>query len=102
MQWDPVALKTTVARLLEAAPTAMYLTHYGRVGRDAADVQRLGANMLTLADGMTRIALALRESPERHRLLKSELLALYLADLVQHQGPSTPTAPPNGWRWMWS
>ena len=43
--------------------------------------------MLTLADGMTRIALALRESPERHRLLKSELLALYLADLVQHQGP---------------
>ena len=26
VQWDPVALKTTVARLLEAAPTAMYLT----------------------------------------------------------------------------
>ncbi len=87
VQFDPAALKTTVAQLLETSPTAMYLTHYGRVGRDAADVQRLTANMLALVDGMTRIALALRESPERHRLLKSELLALYLADLVQHQGP---------------
>jgi glyoxylase-like metal-dependent hydrolase (beta-lactamase superfamily II) len=87
VQFDPVALKATVARLLETAPAAMYLTHYGRVGRDAADVQRLAAGMLTLVDGMTQVALALRDSADRHRLLKAELLALYLADLVQHQGP---------------
>lgn len=87
VQFDPAALKTTVAQLLEANPTSMYLTHYGRVGHDAADVRRLAAGMLALVDGMTQIALALRESPERHRLLKSELLPLYLADLVQHQGP---------------
>ena len=68
VQWDPVALKTTVARLLEAAPTAMYLTHYGRVGRDAADVQRLGANMLTLAS----LGIAVAAAARRQNILKRD------------------------------
>lgn len=84
VQFDPEALQSTVARLLERSPQVMYPTHFGRIGGSAAEVARLAQGMLALADRMTAAALSLREAPERHDHLKSALMALYLTALREH------------------
>ncbi|MFN3861556.1 MAG: MBL fold metallo-hydrolase [Roseateles sp.] len=84
VQFEPEALKATVARLLAAAPLAMQLTHYGRVGGSVDEVRRLAAEMLAQVDEMVTLALALREAPDRHARLKAGLLDGYLARLRAH------------------
>jgi len=49
IQFDPIALKESVERLMAKHPEFMYLTHYGRVG----DLQRLAKVM---ADGVDQLA----------------------------------------------
>jgi glyoxylase-like metal-dependent hydrolase (beta-lactamase superfamily II) len=73
VQFDPQALKASVARLLERDPACMYLTHYGRVG----DVRRLAGLMNEQIDAMVALARALGSEPERHSLLVQGLAALY-------------------------
>ena len=54
VQFDPVALRASVERLLAEQPACMYLTHYGRVPAIGAerltDVQRLGRDLLEQVD----------------------------------------------------
>jgi glyoxylase-like metal-dependent hydrolase (beta-lactamase superfamily II) len=80
VQFEPDALRHSVARLLERQPRWMYLTHYGRVG----DVQRLAHTLLDQIDAMVILAQALRDVPERHARLKQGLLALYQDRLATH------------------
>src|SRR5574343_570446 len=84
VQFEPDALKTTVARLLAAEPVAMQLTHYGRVGGSVDEVKRLAALMLTQVDEMVALAQSLRTAPDRHEQLKAALLSGYLAHLRAH------------------
>ncbi|MBA4217155.1 MAG: MBL fold metallo-hydrolase [Methylibium sp.] len=84
VQFDPAALKTTVARLLAAEPVAMQVTHYGRIGGSVAEVRRLAALLLEQVDEMVALAESLRDAPHRHERLKAGLLAGYLARLHTH------------------
>lgn len=87
VQFEPEALKATVARLLAAAPLAMQVTHYGRIGGSVAEVQRLAAVMLEQVDEMVALAESLRAAPDRHERLKAGLLDGYLARLRAHGHP---------------
>ncbi len=88
VQFEPEALKATVARLLAAEPLAMLVTHYGRVGGSVGEVRRLAALMLDQVDEMVALAESLRTAPDRHEKLKAGLLAGYLARLRIHGHPA--------------
>jgi len=83
VQFDPAALRESVARLLSFEPQCMYLTHYSRVG----DVKRLAAMLLEQLDAMVEIALRLRDAPERHAALCRALRALYTDRIKAHGAP---------------
>jgi glyoxylase-like metal-dependent hydrolase (beta-lactamase superfamily II) len=80
VQFEPDALRRSVARLLARDPRCMYLTHYGRV----RDAQRLADTLLDQVDAMVILAQSLRDAPERHARLKHGLLALYQDRLAAH------------------
>lgn len=84
VQFEPEALKATVARLLAAEPLAMQVTHYGRIGGSVDEVRRLAAVMLAQVDEMVALAESLRTAPDRHERLKTALLGGYLAHLRAH------------------
>jgi glyoxylase-like metal-dependent hydrolase (beta-lactamase superfamily II) len=79
-QFEPVALRASVQRLLSFEPACMYLTHYSRIG----DVSRLAARVLVMLDAMVDIGLRHRNAPDRHDALERELAALYAASLAEH------------------
>lgn len=72
-QFEPEALKASVARLLEREPACMYLTHYGRL----TDVPRLARLLCEQIDAMVALARPLRSAPERHERLMHALTELY-------------------------
>lgn len=80
VQFDPEALKTSIARLLALKPAAIYLTHYSRV----EDVARLGRDLIEQIDAMVAIAQAHADAPERHARIVEDLAALYLSRAVAH------------------
>jgi glyoxylase-like metal-dependent hydrolase (beta-lactamase superfamily II) len=80
VQFEPEALKTSIARLLSFEPEAMYLTHYGRL----AQPQAMSKKLLTLLDGMVAIAQGTQAGPERHAQLMAGLRTLYLDSLRAH------------------
>lgn len=80
VHFDPVALKTSVQRLLSYAPESMYLTHYGRVQGVAA----LGAMLLEQIDELVQLATPLRDAPDRHARLKQALSTTYLRRVRAH------------------
>jgi glyoxylase-like metal-dependent hydrolase (beta-lactamase superfamily II) len=80
VQFEPELLKQSVQRLLSQDPDCMYLTHFGRVG----DVQRLGALLLALLQGMVELGQALRKAPERHTALQRGMLTLFADSLAGH------------------
>lgn len=84
VQFEPEALKATVARLLAAEPLAMQVTHYGRIGGSVEEVRRLAAVMLEQVDEMVALAQLLKDVPNRHEALKGGLLAAYLARVQGH------------------
>jgi len=59
VQFEPGPLQASIARMLAAAPTQMYLTHFGRIG----DVPAAGARLLALLARMVERALALAPVP---------------------------------------
>ncbi|MDP1693596.1 MAG: MBL fold metallo-hydrolase [Burkholderiaceae bacterium] len=79
-QFDPPALRASVARLLAFEPDCIYLTHYSRV----REVPRAAQRMLSMLDAMVTLALRLRTSAQRHNRLKRELAALYAQSLAEH------------------
>ena len=80
VQFDPVALRASVQRMLAYAPDCMYLTHYGRIG----DVARLGASLLEQLDAMVALGLSLRTHADRHEALKRGLAEQYVELLARH------------------
>lgn len=74
VQFEPVALKASIARMVAYEPEGMYLTHYGRVG----DVPRLAQALYEQIDAMVAIAEACDGRADRHRCLAAGLSALYL------------------------
>ena len=85
-QFEPVALRATVQRLLSFEPACMYVTHYGRL----IDVQRLGARLLAVLDAMVGIGQSHCAVPDRHATLKRQFTALYAASLREHGIAPTP------------
>jgi glyoxylase-like metal-dependent hydrolase (beta-lactamase superfamily II) len=88
VQFEPDALKDTVARLLAAEPVAMQVTHYGRIGGSVGEVKRLADLMLDQVNEMVALAESLHNTtnpaPDRHERLKAGLLDGYLARLRAH------------------
>jgi glyoxylase-like metal-dependent hydrolase (beta-lactamase superfamily II) len=80
VQFEPEALRASIARLLALQPRAMYLTHFGRIG----DVARLAEDLLRLLQRMVDLGLALRGAAERHARLREALATMYLESLHAH------------------
>ncbi|WP_334179277.1 MBL fold metallo-hydrolase [Pseudoxanthomonas sp.] len=74
VQFEPVALKASIARMVAYAPDGMYLTHYGRVD----DAPRLAQALYEQIDAMVAIADACDGRADRHRCIAAGLSALYL------------------------
>ena len=85
-QFEPVALRASVQRLLSFDPACIYVTHYGRIG----DVRRLAGRVLVLLDAMVALGQRCSGSADRHAVLKRELAALYAASLADHGVAPTP------------
>lgn len=83
VQFEPEALKASIARMLAYSPQAMYLTHYGRVDRVAALSQALCEQI----DAMVSIAVSCADRTDRHRCLTAGLTALYLERARAQQVP---------------
>jgi len=81
VQFEPEALKASVARMLERQPLCMYVTHYGRLDAVAAMATQLNEQV----DAMVALARPLQAVPERHAALKRALAALY-RDRLRAQG----------------
>lgn len=78
VQFEPEAMKASIARMLAASPDCLYVTHYGRV----TEVERIAALLNRLIDRMVELADAAQR--ERHERLKSGLLAIYAESLREH------------------
>ncbi len=74
VQFEPEALKASIARMLSYEPEAMYLTHYGRIG----DVARQARALYEQIDAMVAVAVSCDGRADRHRCLVAGLTALYL------------------------
>src|SRR3989337_3610441 len=66
VQFDPKALHESVARLLQANPTFMYLTHYGAV----AHPEKLAVQLLSQVDAMVDAARSLANEPDRNEKMQ--------------------------------
>ncbi len=83
VQFEPEPLKQSIVRLLDHAPLAMHLTHYGSVGQ----VDRLGQQLLEQIDAMVvigRQALAVGENGLEDRLFSA--LSAYYAHRAEQAG----------------
>lgn len=85
VQFDPAALRHSVARLLERKPVRMYLTHYGAV----ENPERLAVQLLAQVDAMVDAARAVAKTPQRHVHLKDVFRALYI-DALRQMGATAP------------
>jgi glyoxylase-like metal-dependent hydrolase (beta-lactamase superfamily II) len=77
VQFEPDALRASIERMLTFEPERIFLTHYGCVN----DAQRQGRQVLALLDAMQALGLRLKNHPNRHTALKSDLAALYASSL---------------------
>ena len=84
VQFEPELLQASVQRLLAKAPACMYLTHYGRVGAERADVPRLGHLLLGLLAQMVALGRHLQHAPNRHQALMDGQLDIFSASLAAH------------------
>ena len=83
VQFQPDALRHSIERLLAREPSAVYLTHYGRLG----NVQQLGELLLHLLGQVVALGHSLRDSsPQqaRHDALCQGLRSIYHASLREH------------------
>ncbi len=73
VQFDPDAMRASIARLMAAAPRQMFLTHYSRITEVGDCAVRLNA----MLEATVAAALAQRDSPDRLAALTAALLKLY-------------------------
>jgi len=87
VQFDPAAMRASMARLMATAPRQMYLTHYSRITGVADCAARLEA----MIAATVAAALAQRDAPDRLQALTASLLALY-GDGARAFGVTLPEA----------
>lgn len=87
VQFDPGAMRASIARLLAASPRQMFLTHYSRIG----DVPDCAQRLLAMVDATVAAALAHRDAPDRLGAIGAALMALY-ADGAREFGVALPDA----------
>ena len=81
VQFDPEAWIKTIDKLMEFKPKIAYLTHFNQI-----DFTQQSAKMLKQhIDGFTDIAEKHKESGNRHKTIKKELLN-YLLDIAEKHG----------------
>jgi glyoxylase-like metal-dependent hydrolase (beta-lactamase superfamily II) len=84
VQFDPQAMHASISRLTALKPSAMYVTHYGRL----TQIEPLAADLHQRIDAMTTIAQTVQRkgaSPaQRHARIKSALADYYAACLATH------------------
>lgn len=86
VQFDPDALHASINRLLALKPTAMYLTHYGRVEH----IEKLANDLHEQIDAMVAMAQAANGKADRHAALSDALASFYAQRAEAHgwtQGP---------------
>ena len=87
VQFEPEALRASVARMLAYQPKAMYLTHYGRV----REVPRLAEVLLAQLAELEAAGRALQHAPHRSRALRDAVREVHLRSLTAH-GCAMPRA----------
>lgn len=80
IQFDPVALKQSVLRLMENKPEYMYLTHFGRVG----DLQKQQQAMLDGVDKLVEIAERYKNADQRKSKIESAMLEWMMSTVRMH------------------
>lgn len=76
-QFEPQAMRDSIARLLARQPECFYLTHYSRV----APVDALGSDLLRRLEALVEIALRYRTPvPDRHALIKTAVSDYLLSE----------------------
>lgn len=80
VQFEPEAMKATIARLLALKLQTVCLTHFGPLG----EVERLGADLLRLVDRMVALARVAPSGDGRHASLCEALSNLYLECTAAH------------------
>ena len=73
VQFDPEAMRASIARLMAMAPRQMFLTHYSRI----TDVADCAERLLAMVDATVAAALARRDAPDRLQAITADLMALY-------------------------
>ena len=69
IQFDPIALKESVERLMARQPDFMYLTHYGRVG----DLQRMAKMMTDGVDQLVTFAERYKDDDQRTQKIEAAI-----------------------------
>lgn len=80
IQFDPVALKASVNRLMATSPDYMYLTHFGRVD----NLEKLAADMLVGVDILVRFAEQFATADNRSERLADAITAWLMQRLRDH------------------
>jgi glyoxylase-like metal-dependent hydrolase (beta-lactamase superfamily II) len=80
VQFDPVALKESIRRLVAGQPDCMYLTHYGRVD----DVQNLAKKMLEGVDALAGFGEQFKDADGRRQKIEAAIRDWLLTGLRAH------------------
>jgi glyoxylase-like metal-dependent hydrolase (beta-lactamase superfamily II) len=80
VQFDPDAMRASIARMLSFNPEAVYLTHFGRLANPAV----LAPTVLRLLDHYVAIGLAARTASDPVKQIRADMQALLLAEVCQH------------------
>lgn len=80
IQFDPVALKSSVERLMATSPDYMYLTHFGRVD----NLKKLAADMLAGVDVLVDIAEQAQQAENRTAQLTYKITDWLMGRLREH------------------
>ena len=80
VQFEPEPLKASIATLLQRAPEAMYLTHYGRVGNPS----KLADDLYAQIDAMVDLTRAAGDGDDAHARLVQSLRDYYRGRIRAH------------------
>lgn len=80
VQFQPEALRRSIARMLAYGPEHVFVTHYGCI----RDVPRLAATLLAQLDAMVAVAKATPAGADRHGALMEGLAAIHIRSLREH------------------
>lgn len=83
VQFEPEAMKATIARMLERRPRAMLLTHYSRIG----DVEARARTLLRLIDAQVDLARQCAGREDAIPALTEALQRLFLAEVRRIGAP---------------